>query len=67
MNLLRPVSNWISRLPAPEPTWLEGLDITQADIDGELLHPDASPLSAAAWPFEPQPMAVSWYAEELRA
>ena len=67
MNLLRPVRNWISRLPAPEPSWFDGLDITQADIDGELLHPDAFPLSAAAWPSEPRPMTASWYPEELRA
>ncbi len=37
MNLLRPVRRWIARRIPSEASWLEGLEITQEDIDHELL------------------------------
>ena len=62
MNLLRPVRKWIARKPTPESNWLAGLEITQADIDGELLHPDAPPEMALL-----QPVTITWYEEDIRA
>jgi len=62
MNLLRPVSDWIFRNPFTSSRWLEGLEITQADIDSELLHPDASAQPSPAWAVN-----VTWLEEEIRA
>ncbi|MNK75088.1 hypothetical protein D3C87_946230 [compost metagenome] len=62
MNLLHPVRKWIARKPTSESNWLSGLEITQADIDGELLHPDAAPETAGL-----QPVTIAWYEEEIRA
>jgi len=62
MNLLHPVRKWIARKPSPESNWLAGLEITQADIDGELLHPDAHLEAAAA-----RPVSITWVEEEIRA
>lgn len=62
MNLLRPVSDWIFRNPFISSDWLEGLEITQADIDSELLHPDAATEPSPHWPVN-----VTWIEEEVRA
>lgn len=62
MNLLRPVSDWIFRNPFAFSGWLEGLEITQDDIDSELLHPDAATESSPALPVN-----VTWMEEEVRA
>ena len=61
MTLLRPVSSWIFRRPSSS-NWLEGLQITQADIDSELLHPE----SALETPAAP-PVNVTWFKEEIGA
>lgn len=62
MNLLTPVRNWIIRKPDGFPDWLDGLDITQADIDSALFHPDAEAESPAA-----RPLSVAWMQEEVGA
>lgn len=62
MNLLRPVSSWIFRRPSSSSNWLEGLRITQADIDRELLHPLAVLERPSA-----RPANVTWLKEEIGA
>jgi hypothetical protein len=63
MNLLRPVKNWIFREPAATSPWLEGLKITQADIDSALFHPEMESSPAMPCPV----MAITWCEEDIRA
>lgn len=66
MNLLRPVRHLIARKPATQADWLEGLSITQHDIDNELLSRElAVPTDAEAT--GPRPAAVTWLSEGVGA
>ena len=68
MNLLRPVKKWIFRKPSSRSAWLAGLEITQADIDSALFHPDLEPISdAPPTSAAPYPVGVTWYPEDVHA
>lgn len=59
MKLLLPVRRWIARKPTARPAWIDGLELTQEDIDRELL----LSVSAASC-VDQRPATIAWLPAE---